>query len=147
MTLLELLTGTVIFVVAAGSSLQLWARAGAAAMEQERQRQRMEQVEAVVLRAETALRSLAPSSGDCAAAAERLLQTLAAEPPVPGLERHLQRTAGGDGVLLSLTVAGEPAPRQRLYVPAALGLCGAAPEAAPEATAPVPPQGGAGGAF
>jgi hypothetical protein len=135
MSLLEVVTGMVLFVMTAGSSLQLWAMAGAAAHDQARRQQRMDQLEAAVLRAETSLRSLAPSHGDCPAAAQRLMKALAAQPLSAGLERRLARSPAGDGVVLSLTAEGEAGARQRLYLPAALGLCGA-----PLVTAPVPPQ-------
>ncbi len=127
MSLIELLTGSVLFTAAAGSSLQLWALAGAAAVAEQRQQERLEQTEAALSRAETSLRGLAPSGGDCTAAAAQLLQALAAQPLAPGLVRQLEVSASGDGVVLRLAVAGEAEPRQRLYVPAAFGRCGPAP--------------------
>lgn len=132
MSLIELLTGSVVFTAAAGSSLQLWALAGAAAVAEQRQLERLEQAEAALSRAETSLRGLAPSAGDCTAAASQLLQALAAQPLAPGLVRQLEVSASGDGVVLRLAVAGEAEPRQRLYAPAAFGRCG-------------PAQGGGGG--
>ena len=123
MSLLELLIGSTVFAAAAGSSLQLWALAGAAAVAEERQQERMEQAEAALVRAETALRRLAPGGGDCTTAATQLRQLLAAEPLTPGLVRQLEPSASGDGVVLRLVVDGEAEPRQRLYVPAVLGLC------------------------
>jgi hypothetical protein len=57
-----------------------------------------------------------------------VLQLLAADPLAPGLVRELEPSASGDGVLLRLAVEGEATPRQRLYVPAVLGLCGPAPQ-------------------
>lgn len=139
MSLLELLTGSVVFAMAAGSSLQLWALAAAATQAQERQQQGMDAADASLLRAEAALRRLAPSAGDCTAAADRLMGELSATPVASGLARHLERSVGGDGVVLRLAVEGVAEPRQRLYVPAALGLCGASP------TAPAVPQGGGDG--
>ena len=126
MSLLEVLIGSTVFAAAAGSSLQLWALAGAAAVAEERQQQRMEQAEAALLRAETALRLLPPGGGDCSTATSQLLQVLAAAPLAPGLVRQLEASATGDGVVLRLVVEGEATPRQRLYVPAVLGLCGPA---------------------
>jgi len=123
MNLIEVMTGSVVFAASAGSSLQLWALAAAAAVAEQRQQERMEQAEVVLLRAETSLRGLAPSAGDCTAAAAQLLQALAAQPLAPGLVRQLEVSASGDGVVLRLTVAGEAEPRQRLYAPAVLGLC------------------------
>ncbi|MCT0207767.1 hypothetical protein [Synechococcus sp. CS-1332] len=134
MSLLELLIGSTVFAAAASSSLQLWALAGAAAVAEERQQQRMEQAEAALVRAETALRRLAPGGGDCTTAASQVLQVLAADPLAQGLARVLEPSASGDGVVLRLVVQGEATPRQRLYVPAVLGLCG-----------PVQQQGGSGG--
>ncbi len=126
MSLIELLTGSVVFTAAAGSSLQLWALAGAAVVAEQRQLERLEQAEAALSRAETSLRDLAPSSGDCTTAAAQLLHALAAQPLAPGLVRQLEVSASGDGVVLRLAVAGESEPRQRLYAPAALGRCGPA---------------------
>jgi type II secretory pathway pseudopilin PulG len=126
MSLLELLIGSTVFAAAAGASLQLWALAGAAAVAEERQQQRMEQAEAALLRAETALRRLAPGGVDCSTATTQVLQLLAADPLAPGLVRQLEPSATGDGVVLRLTVEGEATPRQRLFVPAVLGLCGPA---------------------
>lgn len=123
MSLLELLIGSTVFASAAGASLQLWALAGAAAVAEERQQERMEQAETALLRAETSLRGLAPSAGDCTAAAAQLQQVLAADPLAPGLVRELETSASGDGVVLRVVVNGEATPRQRLYVPAVLGLC------------------------
>lgn len=128
MSLLELLIGSTVFAASAGASLQLWALAGAAAVAEERQHQRMEQAEAALLRAETALRQLVPGGGDCATATTQVLQRLAADPLAPGLVRDLETSASGDGVVLRLAVEGEATPRQRLYVPAVLGLCGPAPQ-------------------
>ena len=133
MNLIEVLTGSTVFAAAAGASLQLWALAGAAAQAEARQQERMEAAEAALVRAETALRGLAPGGGDCTTAASQVLQVLAAEPPAPGLVRQLEPSASGDGVVLRLVVDGEAEPRQRLYVPAVLGLCG-----------PVQQQGGGG---
>ncbi|MCP9902208.1 hypothetical protein KBZ12_16455 [Cyanobium sp. Cruz CV13-4-11] len=123
MNLIEVMTGSVVFAASAGSSLQLWALAAAAAVAEQRQQEQMEQAEVVLLRAETSLRGLAPSAGDCTAAAAQLLQTLAAQPLAPGLVRQLEVSASGDGVVLRLVVDGEAEPRQRLYAPAVLGLC------------------------
>ncbi|MDM7954446.1 MAG: hypothetical protein QUV07_14690 [Cyanobium sp. CZS 25K] len=126
MNLIEVLIGSTVFAASAGASLQLWALAGAAAMAEQRQQERMEQAEAVLLRAETALRRLAPGGVDCSTAATQLQDLLAADPVAPGLERQLLRSASGDGVVLRLAVEGEATARQRLYVPALLGLCGPA---------------------
>jgi hypothetical protein len=134
MSLIEVLTASLVFAASAGSSLQLWALAGAAAVVEQRQQERLEQAEAVLARAETTLRGLPPSAGDCTAPVAQLLQALAAQPLAPGLARQLELSAGGDGVVLRLTVGGEAEPRQRLYLPAALGRCGI-------------PQGGGGGSF
>ncbi len=128
MSLLELLIGSTVFASAAGASLQLWALAGAAAVAEERQQQRMELAEAALVRAESALRRLAPGGVDCTTAASQVLQVLAADPLAPGLVRHLETSTSGDGVVLRLVVDGEAEPRQRLYVPAVLGLCGPAPQ-------------------
>ncbi|MCP9935008.1 hypothetical protein KBZ08_13925 [Cyanobium sp. Candia 9D4] len=127
MSLIELVTGSVVFLSAAGSSLQLWALAGAASMADQRQQERLEQAEVALARAEATLRGLAPSAGDCTTATAQLLQALAAQPLPPGLARQLEVSASGDGVVLRLAVAGEAEPRQRLYVPAAFGRCGPAP--------------------
>jgi hypothetical protein len=132
MSLIELLTGSVVLAAAAGSSLQLWALAGAAALAEQRQQERLEQAEAALSRAEISLRALAPAAGDCTVAAAQLMQALAVQPLAPGLVRQLEVSPGGDGVVLRLVVAGEAEPRQRLYVPAAFGRCGT-------------PQGGGGG--
>lgn len=126
MNLLELMIGSTLLAMAAGSSLQLWALAGAAAVVQERHQERMEQAEVVLARAETALRRLPPGSGDCGTATSRVWQLLDAEPLAPGVERQLETSATGDGVVLRLVVAGAAEPRQRLYVPAVLGLCATA---------------------
>ncbi len=128
MTMIEVLIGSTVFAISAGASLQLWALAGAATVAEARQQQRMEQAEAVLLRADMALRRLAPGGVDCSTAASQLRDVLAADPLGPGLERQLEPSASGDGVVLRLAVAGEATPRQRLYVPAVLGLCGPAPQ-------------------
>ncbi|MEA5415403.1 hypothetical protein [Synechococcus sp. BA-132 BA5] len=126
MNLIEVLIGSVVFAASAGASLQLWALAGAAALAQERQQERMELAEATLLRAEAALRQQAPGGGDCTTAAAQLRQRLAADPLAPGLARQLEPSASGDGVVLRLVVEGQTEARQRLYVPAVLGLCGPA---------------------
>jgi hypothetical protein len=101
----------------------------------------MEEADASLLRAEAALRRLAVPApgGDCASAADLLMGALAAAPLAPGLERNLQLSASGDGVVLSLAVEGEVEPRQRLFLPAALGLCGTAAAEADQTQPPVPP--------
>jgi hypothetical protein len=134
MSIAELLTGSVVFSLSAGASLQLWALASAATLQQERLQQRMDQADAALISADVALRRFAAAAsvgggagargGDCGEVADRLAQELAAMPAAPGLERQLQRPGAGDRVLLSLVVEGLTVPRQRLLVPAALGLCG-----------------------
>ncbi len=129
MTLAELLTGSVVFSLSAGASLQLWALAGAAAVRQEQLQLRLDQADAVLVGAEVALRRLAAASPvggaePCGLIADRLVQELAAVPAAPGLARQLQRPGDGDRVLLSLAVEGTAEPRRRVFLPAALGLCG-----------------------
>lgn len=126
MTMIEVLIGSTVLAASAGASLQLWGLAAAAAVAEQRQQERMEQAEAVLLRAESVLRQLAPGGSDCTMAASRVRQVLAADPLAPGLARQLEPSASGDGVVLRLAVQGEATTRQRLYVPALLGLCGPA---------------------
>jgi hypothetical protein len=129
MTIAELLTGSVVFSLSAGASLQLWALASAATVRQEQLQLRLDQADAVLVAAEVALRRLAaaaPVGGAeaCGVIADRLQQELEAVPAAPGLVRQLQRPGDGDRVLLSLAVDGTAEPRQRMFLPAALGLCG-----------------------
>lgn len=126
MTLLEGLIATLLFSFSAGSSLQIWSRLSAGVMQEERRQQLADRLDAELAAVDASLRLQSrqllqlPPCGNSAAA---LHSQLAARPLAAGVRRQLSVLEGEEALLLDLAVDGLPIRRQRLYLPAALGLC------------------------
>ena len=140
MSLLEVIVASSVFLGACSGAAQIGAASAQAITQQRQQSQQLEQIEAQLLAVAPvmqAARAEAPQGlvgSDCGAVAAWMQDRLAADlPPAgAGLERQLSLSAAGDAVQLTLAVPGGPQ-RQRLFSPAAFGLCGNAAEEAGDA--------------
>jgi hypothetical protein len=149
MTISESLVASCLLLGTMAGSLQVWGGSVSVAVAEESRQELRERVEAELMASEARLRrhgEAMPESPDCGSQGQALGAALAAHPLPEGLRRKV--TTRQDG-LVQVEVAAEglaePA-RQRLWSPAAFGLCGAA--AAPPLLplveeAPRPPQEGA----
>jgi hypothetical protein len=130
MSLAEVIVAAAVFLGACSGAAQMGASSAEAMTQQRQQAQQLEQIEAqfvAVAPLLRAARSEAPEpGGDCAAAAQWMQAALeAALPPLePGLNRQLSLSASGEQLQLTVAAGGK-LQRQRLYSPAAFGLCGA----------------------
>jgi hypothetical protein len=140
MNLVEVVLAGILLTVSAGSSLQIWSLVSLGVAQEERRQQLAERLEGELVGLEAQLRSqgrrMLPAS-ICGASAATLQALLAARTPVAGVQRQLRLLPEEDGLLVELTAEEIPLRRQRLYVPAALGLCVPAvpltePEASPD---------------
>lgn len=136
MNLVEVVLAGVLFTVSAGSSLQIWSLVSLGVAQEERRQQLADRLEGELVGLEALLRSQARRMlpvPTCGASAATLQALLAARTPAVGVQRQLRLLPEEDGLLVELTAEGFPLRRQRLYVPAALGLCvPAAPLMGPE---------------
>ncbi len=126
MNLIEVVVAAALFLGACSGAAQMGASSAQAMTQGRLQGQQLEQIEAQFLAAAALLRQVEPSPDrTCDAAAQQLQSQLAASlPPVEaGVVRQLSLVPGS--IHLQLTLAGEGGlRRQRLYSPAAAGLCG-----------------------
>lgn len=128
MSLMEVVIAAVLFTFSAGSSLQIWSQLSLGVMQQERHQQLADQLDAELAALDASLRLQSrqllqpPPCGNSAAA---LRSQLSARPLAAGLQRQLTVLEGDEALLLDLAIDGLPIRRQRLYLPAALGLCSA----------------------
>lgn len=133
MSLTEVIVAATVFLGACSGAAQMGAASAQAMTQQRQQAQQLEQIEAQLLAAAPVIRAAlaeAPQplgSGTCAAAAEWMQIQLEAGLPAAGsgLGRQLSLSASGEQVQLTVQGAGDLR-RQRLFSPAAFGLCGAA---------------------
>jgi hypothetical protein len=136
MSLTEVLVAACLLLGALSGSLQLWAFAVAMGSDEERRQLLRERVEAELISSEARLRLRSralPPSGDCLAQARSLQAALAAYPRPEGLRRELRLQDEGPLLEVSVDAEGLGEPRQRLWSPAAFGLCATAdPPATPE---------------
>ena len=146
MNLLEVLMAAVLFVLSAGSSLQIWNLISSGEM-QHQQRQRLaDRLDVELAAVEGLLRQQArqvqalPACGQGAAPLALLIGT---RPVHEGIVRRITPLDLEDGLLLELAVEGSPLRRRRLYRPAALGLClPASPPLTPAPARPPLPEAG-----
>ncbi len=126
MTLTETVVASLVFSLTAAASVHLLNLVSVSVLDLERRQQRLDQLEAGLVASESLLRSesrqMAPV-GDCSQAAARLLAILQSSSPKSGWSRDLSLTASGEMLQLRLAVAGLAQTRQRIYHPAAFGLC------------------------
>lgn len=134
MTLKETVTASLVFSLAAAASLQLLDRVSASVLELERRQQRSDLLEAEMVAFESVLRSEVRQTtpmATCELAAGRWLLVLqATTPAAPELRKELSLVPSGDALQLRLAVEGLTQTRQRIYHPAAFGLC--PPPSSPE---------------
>lgn len=139
MTISESLVAACLFLGSMAGALQLWGVAASSALAEEARQERRQQVEAELMASEPRLRGhgqrLSPQS-DCAIQARLLAEALAAHPLPEGLRRQVSVREEG---LVAVAVQAEglaEAARQRLWSPAAFGLCGSAAPSPPELAPP-----------
>jgi hypothetical protein len=134
MNFADVLIGSLVFTLASGSSLQLTAGMGRSLVAQRADQERMERIELELLAADQRLRQGAalrpnpdPACADPAGLVVALIQAPLTQAPLTqplpaGLERRLE-VEGPHQVRLSFSGANAAAARQRLFTPAAYGLC------------------------
>ncbi|MCP9848804.1 hypothetical protein [Cyanobium sp. Morenito 9A2] len=134
MNFADVLIGSLVFSLASGSSLQLTAGMGRSLVEQRADRERMERIELELLAADQRLRQGAaqrpspdPACVDPAGLMVALINSSQGSAPGPGalptgLERQLE-ALGPREVRLVFRGASPALSRQRLFTPAAYGLC------------------------
>jgi hypothetical protein len=134
MNFADVLIGSLVFTLASGSSLQLTAGMGRSLVAQRADQERMEWIELELLAADQRLRNGAalrpnpdPACADSAGLMLALIQAPLTQAPLTqplpaGLERQLD-VNGPHQVRLSFSGAGTAVSRQRLFTPAAYGLC------------------------
>ncbi|MGB7564475.1 MAG: hypothetical protein WBM08_06945 [Prochlorococcaceae cyanobacterium] len=143
MNIADVLIGSLVFTLASGSSLDLTARMGRSLIAQRQDKERMERIDLELLAAEQALRQAAAQApfadAVCTDPTGYLVTVLSSStsgPPLPpGLERRVE-VAGERQVRLILRGGGEALDRQRLFTPAAYGLCQGLPAAPTTAGVP-----------
>ena len=128
MNLMETLLATAVLSISAAASLQLWGLAAVATAKHERLEKLMDAVDAELMAVDLRLRQegrpLAIPQG-CEDAAHQLIQLAIAVPTTGGVFRQVRR--GGETheqVVVTVGARELAPPRQRLYSPAALNLCG-----------------------
>ncbi len=142
MNLMEVLSAALLFSLSAGSSLQIWSLISIGVMQEERRQQLADRLDGDLAALEASLRlhsrqMLQPPP--CGSSAASLRTLLSSHPSSAGVQRQLTLLPTQDGLLVELAIEGLPVRRQRLVLPAALGLCQPLP-AAPAAMA-APPHG------
>lgn len=126
MTLTETVMASLVFGLTAAASLQILGLVSGSLLMLEKRQQRIDQLEAGLVTFESQLRSeiqQATPIGDCHQAASRLLLVLQPSMPMTGLHQELTLLSSGEAVQLRLAVDGLSQTRQRIYYPAAFGLC------------------------
>lgn len=128
MNLIEVLMAALLFSLSAGSSLQIWSQLSQGVMREERHQQLADRLDAELAAVDASLRLQSrqlQQPPPCGNTATALHSQLASRPLAAGMRRQLSLLEGQEGLLLDLAVEGLPIRRQRLYLPAALGLCSA----------------------
>lgn len=126
MNLMEVVMAALVFSVSAGSSLQIWTLMSAGVLQQEQRQRLADRLDGELAALEAMVRLQSRRQGTpvaCEAGAAALRQWLLTRPLGDGVVRQVSPLPQEDGVLLQLTIAGSPGRRQRLFHPAALGLC------------------------
>jgi hypothetical protein len=128
MTLSEVLVASCLLLGCLTGSLQLWGMAVGVSLAEERRQLLRERVEAELMASEARLRVLsrgrAPSR-DCAVQGRSLQSDLDAYPLPAGVRRQLRSLEDGQLLEVSVDADALEEPRQRLWSPAAFGLCAA----------------------
>ncbi|MFM7087281.1 MAG: hypothetical protein ACKOXO_09880 [Cyanobium sp.] len=142
MNLVDVLMAGLVFSIGAGSSLQIWSLVSVGVLQQEQRQQQADRLEEELAALEAVLRlqsrrTTPIAAGElpqrCQVAAAALHTWLVSRPLGAGVERRLTMLPDGEGVLLELAHTAGTWQRQRLYHPAAHGLC---PPAAPRPAEP-----------
>lgn len=130
MNLIEVLLAALLFSLSAGSSLRIWSLMAMGVLQDERHQHLADQLDGELAALEASLRlqaRQAPQPPPCGNTSTSLQTLLSARPSPQGVQRRLTRLSAGDGLLVELAIEGLPLRRQRLVLPAALGLCQHAP--------------------
>jgi len=142
MNRLEVLIAALLFALSAGSSLRILSQTSLGVVQEERRQLLRERLDGELAALEAGLRLLArqtPQPPPCGNTAASLRAQLSSRPSVEGVWRQLSLLPAQDGLLLELAIEGLPLRRQRLVLPAALGLC--QPGASTQPLMPAQPHG------
>lgn len=134
MNLIEVLVAATLMTLSASSTLQIWNQLSLGVLQQEQRQQLADRLDGELAALEASLRLQSQQAQPipaCGHAAPSLQALLLSRPAAAGVQRQLKLLDQEDGLLLELAIEGLPLRRQRLYLPAALGLCDAAAAAAP----------------
>jgi hypothetical protein len=139
MTLTEVVMASGLLLGCLSGSLQLWGLVVEAGQAEERRQLLRERVEGELMANEARLRfhsrGRSPSA-DCAAHTPSLQSALADYPIPGGLRRQLVSLEAGQLLQVRVDADDLAEPRQRLWSPAAFGLCAAAAPPSPPASSP-----------
>lgn len=138
MNLIEVLMAALLVSLSAGSSLRIWSLIAMGVTQEERRQLLADRLEGELAALEASLRlqsRQSPQPPPCGNSAATLQTLLSSRPSAEGVERRLTLLPADDGLLLELAIDGLPLRRQRLLLPAALGLC-QSPSAATGSSAP-----------
>lgn len=130
MNLAEVLMAAMLLAMSAGSSLRIWSLISVSVIQEERRQQLADRLDGELAALEASLRlqnrqgSSPPPCGNSAAALQMQLNS---RPSAAGVQRQLKLLPAEDGLLLELAIDGLPFRRQRLVLPAAMGLCRSVP--------------------
>lgn len=130
MNLVEVITAGLLFTLAASASLQLWSLAASGSVHDSDRQLQIDRLDAELVGLQGRLRRLARQGvmpSGCPEAVAAMAGDLATAPSLEGVERQLQPTADGRLLLVRVSLPAAAFSRQRLYSPAALGLCPALP--------------------
>ena len=155
MHLIEIVLAGSVFVIASGSSMQLWSTTAMRAHQLANREQLEQQIEQDRIQLQRIWRNALQSASQtpspsqsqgypidtratsgggsaattgCAAEATQLLTLASSQPPVPSVHRLLQLSADGQALEIHWSAAADPSVRRdRVVTPAGLGLCDLAP--------------------
>jgi hypothetical protein len=129
MNLVEVMVAGAVFALAVGASAHLWAAAATANQQGEWRQSQLQAIERDRLQLQAAWSSQPPQVS-CAVALQQMQGLAAQRPAGAGWSRRLALSPEGDLLHVQWSSSDGVLQRQRLYAPAALGLCDGASEAA-----------------
>ena len=136
MHLIEVAMAGSVFVIASGSSMQLWSATAVRAHQLSSREQLEQQIEQDRIELHTlwrnellnAPKTPSTSTTGCAATAAQLLTVARTHTVVQSLRRALRLSPDGQALQVHWTASADPSiQRERAVSPAGLGLCGLAP--------------------
>lgn len=129
MNLVEVIVAGAVFALAVGASAQIWAAAATATQQGEWRQSQLEAMERDRLQLQAAWSSQPPLQ-TCGAALQQMQGLALQRPTAAGWSRRVALSPEGDLLEVQWSSSDGVLLRQRLYAPAAVGLCAGASEAA-----------------